>query len=132
MAEVIAGYLLTGEVRNAVNLPYLDAKTYEQVKPYLPLGEALGKLVAQLSPAGADRLYITYGGNARLLPNIDPVTRAVLRGFLSTQQSQGREQRERPLRRRRASASPSRKKNRTSRSRSTNGSTSRFSATGTN
>ncbi len=83
VAEVIAGYLLTGEVRNAVNLPYLDAKTYEQVKPYLPLGEALGKLLAQLSPANADRIYITYGGNARQLPNIDPVTRAVLHGFLS-------------------------------------------------
>jgi D-3-phosphoglycerate dehydrogenase len=83
VAEVIAGYLLTGEVRNAVNLPYLDAKTYEQVKPYLPLGEALGKLLAQLAPANADRLYITYGGHARQLPNIDPVTRAVLRGFLS-------------------------------------------------
>ncbi len=84
VAEVIAGYLLTGEVRNAVNLPYLDAKTYEQVKPYLPLGEALGKLLAQLAPAGADKLHITYGGHARLLPNIDPVTRAILRGFLST------------------------------------------------
>jgi len=84
VAEVIAGYLLTGEVRNAVNLPYLDAKTYEQVKPYLPLGEALGKLLAQLSPATADRIYITYGGNARQLPNIDPVTRAVLRGFLAS------------------------------------------------
>ncbi|HSY17456.1 MAG TPA: phosphoglycerate dehydrogenase [Candidatus Acidoferrales bacterium] len=84
VAEVIAGYLLTGEVRNAVNLPYLDAKTSEQVKPYLPLGEALGKLLAQLAPAGTDKLHITYGGAARLLPNIDPVTRAVLRGFLST------------------------------------------------
>jgi len=84
VAEVIAGYLLTGEVRNAVNLPYLDAKTYEQVKPYLPLGEALGKLVAQLAPAGADRIYITYGGNAKALPNTDPVTRAVLRGFLAS------------------------------------------------
>jgi len=84
VAEVIAGYLLTGEVRNAVNLPYLDAKTYEQVKPYLPLGEALGKLVAQLSPAGADRIYITYGGHAKSLPNTDPVTRSVLRGFLAS------------------------------------------------
>jgi len=83
VAEVITAYLLTGEVRNAVNLPYLDAKTYEQVKPYLPLGEALGKLLAQLSPANADRIYITYGGHARQLPNIDPVTRAILRGFLS-------------------------------------------------
>jgi D-3-phosphoglycerate dehydrogenase len=84
VAEVIAGYLLTGEVRNAVNLPYLDAKTYELVKPYLPLGEALGKLLAQLAPAGADRIYITYGGHARELPNVDPVTRAVLRGFLES------------------------------------------------
>ncbi len=83
VAEVIAGYLLTGEVRNAVNLPFLDAKTYEQVKPYLPLGEALGKLLAQLSPAGADRIYITYGGHAQQLPNADPVTRAVLMGFLA-------------------------------------------------
>ena len=84
VAEVIAAYLLTGEVRNAVNLPYLDAKTSEQVRPYLPLGEALGKLLAQLTPVNADRLHITYGGNARHLPNIDPVTRAILLGFLST------------------------------------------------
>ena len=87
VAEVIAGYLLTGEVRNAVNLPYLDAKTYEQVKPYLPLGEALGKLLAQLSPASADRLYITYGGHARQLPNIDPVTRAVLQRLSGQQRN---------------------------------------------
>jgi D-3-phosphoglycerate dehydrogenase len=84
VAEVVTAYLLTGEVRNAVNLPYLDAKTYEQVKPYLPLGEALGKLLAQLSPASADRIYVTYGGHARELPNTDPVTRAVLQGFLAS------------------------------------------------
>jgi len=83
VAEVIAGYLLTGEVRNAVNLPYLDAKTYEIVKPYLTLGEKLGKLLAQLAPPQVDRLHITYGGKAQELPNIDPVTRAVLQGFLS-------------------------------------------------
>ncbi len=83
VAEVITGYLLTGEVRNAVNLPYLDAKTYEQVKPYLILGEKLGKLLAQLAPPQVDRLHVTYGGKAQELPNIDPVTRAVVLGFLS-------------------------------------------------
>ena len=83
VAEVITGYLLTGEVRNAVNLPYLDAKTYEQVKPYMLLGEKLGKLLAQLAPPQVDRLHVTYGGKAQELPNIDPVTRAVLQGFLS-------------------------------------------------
>src|SRR6266481_8051309 len=83
VAEVVAGYLLTGEVRNAVNLPYLDAKTYEQVKPYLTLGEKLGKLLAQLAPPQVDRLHVTYGGKAQELPNTDPVTRAILLGFLS-------------------------------------------------
>jgi D-3-phosphoglycerate dehydrogenase len=83
VAEVVAGYLLTGEVRNAVNLPYLDAKTYEQVKPYLALGEKLGKLLAQLAPAQVDRLHITYGGKAKDLPNVDPITRKILEGFLS-------------------------------------------------
>jgi D-3-phosphoglycerate dehydrogenase len=83
VADVIAAYLLTGEVRNAVNLPYLDAKTYEQVKPYLVLGEKLGKLLSQLAPQQVDRLHITYGGKAKELPNIDPITRAILQGFLS-------------------------------------------------
>lgn len=83
VAEVITNYLLTGEVRNAVNLPHLDARTYEQVRPYLTLGEKLGKLLGQLAPAQVDRLHITYGGKARELPNTDPVTRAVLQGFLS-------------------------------------------------
>jgi D-3-phosphoglycerate dehydrogenase len=83
VADGIVRYLLTGEVRNAVNLPYLDAKTYEEVKPYLVLGEKLGKLLAQLVPEQVDRLHITYGGKAKELPNIDPVTRSILMGFLS-------------------------------------------------
>src|SRR6266481_3303883 len=83
VADVIAAYLLTGEVRNAVNLPYLDAKTYEQIRPYLVLGEKLGKFLAQLAPPQVDCLYITYGGKAQELPNIDPITRAILLGFLS-------------------------------------------------
>ena len=83
VSEVITAYLLTGEVRNAVNLPYLDARTYEEVRPYLVLGEKLGKFLAQLAPSQVDRLHITYGGKAKELPNIDPITRAILLGFLS-------------------------------------------------
>ncbi|MDB6025589.1 MAG: D-3-phosphoglycerate dehydrogenase [Verrucomicrobiales bacterium] len=82
VAEIIAAYLLTGEVRNAVNLPFLDAKTYEQVKPYLNLGEKLGKFLSQLAPATVDRIHITYGGVAKNLPNTDPITRAILLGFM--------------------------------------------------
>src|SRR6185503_530360 len=82
VAEIIAAYLLTGEVRNAVNLPFLDAKTYEQVKPYMILGENMGKLLRQLAPTNADRVRITYGGAAKSLPNIDPITRAILMGLM--------------------------------------------------
>jgi D-3-phosphoglycerate dehydrogenase len=53
------------------------------VRPYLTLGEKLGKLLGQLAPPQVDRLHITYGGKAQELPNIDPVTRAILLGFLS-------------------------------------------------
>jgi D-3-phosphoglycerate dehydrogenase len=70
-------------VRNAVNLPNLDAKTYAQVKPYLNLGEKLGRLVAQLSPKRNERLVVTYGGRATEMPG-DPITRSALKGFLES------------------------------------------------
>src|SRR3989449_3599848 len=43
VAEAITDFLINGAVRNAVNLPNLDAKTYAIVKPYLTLGERLGQ-----------------------------------------------------------------------------------------
>ena len=81
VAEAIIDFLVNGAVRNAVNLPNLDVQTYQVVKPFLVLGEKLGRLLAQLAPKRNDRLVITYGGKAAQLPT-DPVTRAVLKGFL--------------------------------------------------
>ena len=59
------------------------AKTYALVKPYLVLGEKLGRLVSQLAPKRNDQIVVTYGGNATELPT-DPITRIVLIGFLET------------------------------------------------
>jgi D-3-phosphoglycerate dehydrogenase len=83
VAEAITDYLINGAVRNAVNLPNLDAKTYAVVKPYLALGEKLGRLVAQLGQKRNERLVVTYGGKATEVPG-DPVTRFVLKGFLES------------------------------------------------
>lgn len=83
VAEAITDYLLNGAVRNAVNLPNLDAKTYAIVKPYLTLAEKLGRLLAQLAPKRNDQLIMTYGGKAAELPT-DPITRMVLKGFLES------------------------------------------------
>ncbi len=81
VAEAITDYLLSGAVRNAVNLPNLDAQTFQVVKPFLNLGEKLGRLLAQMAPKRNDKIIVTYGGRATELPT-DPVTRAVLKGFL--------------------------------------------------
>ena len=83
VAEAVTDYLLNGVVRNAVNLPNLDAATYAIVKPYLGLGEKLGRLLAQIAPRRNDRLVVTYGGKATQLPG-DPITRSVLKGFLES------------------------------------------------
>lgn len=81
VAEAITDYLVNGAVRNAVNLPNLDAKTFAQVKPYLNLGEKLGRFLGQVAPKQVDRIFITYGGKAQEITT-DPVTRSILRGFL--------------------------------------------------
>lgn len=83
VAEAITDYLLNGAVRNAINLPNLDAKTFEVVKPYLGLAEKLGSLIAQLAPKRNDKIVVTYGGNAVDVP-ADPITRTVLMGFLQS------------------------------------------------
>ncbi|MDB6052943.1 MAG: D-3-phosphoglycerate dehydrogenase [Verrucomicrobiales bacterium] len=83
VAEAITDYLLHGAVRNAVNLPNLDAQTFAVVKPYLNLAEKLGRLVGQLAPKRNDRLVVTYGGRATQAPT-DPITRTILKGFLES------------------------------------------------
>jgi D-3-phosphoglycerate dehydrogenase len=81
IAQAIRAALLDGEIRNAVNMPSIDAKTFAVVKPYLTLGDKLGRFAAQLGAKRNDRIVITYGGKAVELPT-DAVTRAVLTGFL--------------------------------------------------
>jgi D-3-phosphoglycerate dehydrogenase len=81
IAQAIRAALLEGEIRNAVNMPSIDAKTAAVVKPYLTLGDKLGRFAAQLAPKRNDRVVITYGGKAVEMPT-DAISRAILTGFL--------------------------------------------------
>ena len=73
--------LVNGAVRNAVNLPNLDVQTYQIVKPFLILGEKLGRLARPGRPQTQrpHRHHLRRQGPE--LPT-DPITRAVLKGFL--------------------------------------------------
>ncbi|MFA5057531.1 MAG: phosphoglycerate dehydrogenase [Opitutaceae bacterium] len=81
IAEAIADALRGGVIRNAVNVPSIDAATLKILGPYLDLGAKLGTLVQQIAPAQVDRLGISYWGRIVDL-DANAVTRSIERGFL--------------------------------------------------
>lgn len=81
IAQAIRAMLLQGEIRNAVNMPTIDAKTLEIIGPYLSLGEKLGRLLSQIAPKRCERLNINYSGKVAEVDTA-AVTRAVLKGYL--------------------------------------------------
>jgi D-3-phosphoglycerate dehydrogenase len=81
IAEQIADVLGGGVIRNAVNMPTLDAATLKALGPYLDLGGKLGTLVQQIAPEQVASLRITYWGKIVDL-DVTAITRAVLRGWL--------------------------------------------------
>ena len=81
IAQSIRAVLLEGTIRNAVNVPSLDAKTLAIIGPHLRFGEKLGRFLSQLAPKRADSLNINYSGKVNEV-DTTAITRAVLKGFL--------------------------------------------------
>ena len=81
VAEQIADVLNGGVIRNAVNMPSIDAVALKTLAPYLDLGAKLGSLVQQIAPRQIATLRITYWGKMADF-DVNSVTRSVQRGFL--------------------------------------------------
>ena len=81
IAEQIADVLNGGVIRNAVNVPSIDAAALKVLGPYLDLGAKLGTLVQQIAPQQIASLRITYWGKIVDL-DANSVTRAIQRGYL--------------------------------------------------
>lgn len=81
IAEQIVDVLKGGVIRNAVNMPSIDAAALKVLGPYLDLGTKLGTLVQQIAPQQISTLRITYWGKIADL-DVNSVTRAIQRGFL--------------------------------------------------
>ena len=73
--------LAGGVIRNAVNMPSIDAAALAVLGPYLDLGTKLGTLVQQIAPTQLSALRITYWGKVVDL-DANSVTRAIQCGFL--------------------------------------------------
>jgi D-3-phosphoglycerate dehydrogenase len=81
IAQSIRAVLIEGTIRNAVNMPNLDAKTLAIIGPHLRFGEKLGRFLSQIAPKRADSLNINYSGKVNEVDTA-AITRAVLKGFL--------------------------------------------------
>ena len=81
IAHAIRSVLLEGVIRNAVNVPNVDAKTLALIGPYLDFGEKLGRLLRQIAPKRCEHLRINYSGKVNE-SDTAPISRYILKGFL--------------------------------------------------
>jgi len=83
VAEQVRDFLLEGAVRNAVNLPSVSPELLEQMRPYIALGEKLGRFQGQLCSGAVREIEIEYAGEVAEL-RVAPITVAVLKGLLES------------------------------------------------
>jgi D-3-phosphoglycerate dehydrogenase len=81
IARSIRAALLEGTIRNAVNMPSLDAKTLAIIGPHLRFGEKLGRFLSQLASKRVETLNINYSGKVNEV-DTTAITRSILKGFL--------------------------------------------------
>jgi D-3-phosphoglycerate dehydrogenase len=83
IAQSIRAALLEGTIRNAVNMPNLDARTLSVIGPHLRFGEKLGRFLSQVAPHRVEQLNINYSGKVNEV-DTTAITRAILKGFLQS------------------------------------------------
>src|SRR5512133_470259 len=81
IAQSIRAALLEGTIRNAVNMPSLDAKTLAIIGPHLRFGETLGRFLSQIASKRVETLNINYSGKVNEV-DTTAITRSILKGFL--------------------------------------------------
>ena len=70
--------------KNVLNMPVVDSKTYEEIKPYLELCKKLGSFISQSITGQIKELEIVYCGKLAEIPNQDILTRMVLQGIFNS------------------------------------------------
>ncbi len=82
VAEIVADYLDTGTIKNAVNVPSVNAETLKVLGPYLALAEKMGRFQGQLADSIPTEVQIEYYGEISEY-DVKPMTTAVLKGLLT-------------------------------------------------
>ncbi len=83
VAEQVRDYLISGLIGNAVNVPSISRELLTRMRPYLELGEKLGRFQGQLCVGAIDQIEIEYSGEAAEM-DVTPITVSVLKGLLES------------------------------------------------
>lgn len=81
IADQVAGFLRSGAVSGAVNIPAVTAEALKTISPYIKLGEKLGAFLSQFLNKAISEVKITYSGEVSQY-DVRPITQAVLTGLL--------------------------------------------------
>ncbi len=88
VAEQIRDFCANGEIRNAINMPSMDASALSELGSYMDIAKGLGRLLAKLGPDNPDSLRVSYHG-----PIADKdtalISRSVLTSFLEAARGDG-------------------------------------------
>ncbi len=81
VAQQMLDYMKRGIVRNAVNMPFVEPETFEELKPYFKLSEKIGALASQLID-GRIKLVKLFCFGEYLSGHSQTITPALLKGML--------------------------------------------------
>ncbi len=62
IALQVREYLTKGVIQNAVNVPSISEEEYQEMLPYIVLGERLGTFLAQSNEGGVEEMGLSYSG----------------------------------------------------------------------
>jgi D-3-phosphoglycerate dehydrogenase / 2-oxoglutarate reductase len=91
IALQIREYLTKGVIQNAVNVPSIGEEEYEQMLPYIALGERLGTFLAQSGEGGVEEMCLTYAHAHERANLVNAASAAEERGIRITERKQTRE-----------------------------------------
>jgi D-3-phosphoglycerate dehydrogenase / 2-oxoglutarate reductase len=88
VAEQVRDFLVSGEVKHAVNMPSMPPDVYEQIKPFMTLGSKMGAFLGQIGGGQLKEIDITFYGD---IHNFDTwaITSSILEGLFTRSLSEG-------------------------------------------
>ena len=81
VAEQMSGYLLTGAVENALNMPSISAEEARIMGPWIKLAGHLGSFIGQMTDEPIKAVNILYDGSAAAM-NLEALTCSLMAGVM--------------------------------------------------